>query len=232
MLNSNSKKTFALLSSEKLSAKENMLIDKELFESFTLSETPIFRVYTWVESFTYGVSQKLDMIKDFEYLKKYKQNHAQRITGGGILFHGNDISYSLVLPTSHVENLSVKKSYELLCSFLLSFYKSLGLEPVYAKDLESINLSKSDYCQKGYEPYDILIDGKKIGGNAQRRAKNTIFQHGSISIDNSTYSLGNSLEDLGVKISFEKAKELLVSSFEETFNVVYKKNNEDICYAS
>lgn len=232
MLNSSTKKTFSLIHSPKLSAKDNMHIDKELFERFTTFDSPIFRVYTWEESYTYGFSQKLDSIKDFDYLKNYNQNHAKRITGGGILFHGNDISYSLIIQTTLVKNLSVKQSYELLCGFLITFYESLGLNPMYAKDLEDIHLSKSKYCQEGFEPYDILIDGKKIGGNAQRRTKNTIFQHGSISVDNSTINMGNSLEDLGVKIGFEQAKDLLIKSFEDTFNVVFKLKTEDMPYAS
>ncbi|PHS37223.1 MAG: ligase [Sulfurovum sp.] len=232
MLNSSIKKTFSLITSQRLSAKENMHMDKELFESFKASDMPIFRVYAWEESFTYGVSQKINSIKNLNHLSKYKQNYAQRITGGGILFHGNDISYSLIIPTSYVKNLSVKQSYELVCNFLMEFYRSLGLNPVYAKDLEEIHLSKSDYCQEGFEPYDILVNGKKIGGNAQRRSKDTIFQHGSIGIDNSMYSMGNSLEDLGVKISFEEARILLLKSFENTFSVVFEQNNKDILYAS
>jgi len=232
MLNSATKKTFALLSSDKLSAKDNMLTDKSMFESFQASDMPLFRVYEWETSFTYGVSQKIEMLKDDEHLKKYDDNHAQRMTGGGILFHGNDISYSLVIPTSYVESLSVKQSYELICGFLMNFYKKLGLEPIYAKDLKDINLSKSHYCQEGFEPYDILVDGKKIGGNAQRRSKEAIFQHGSISIDNSTYSMGSSLEDLGVKMGFKEAKELLIASFSQSFSVIFEEKGEGVLYAS
>lgn len=232
MLNSTTKKTFALLNSPKLSAKDNMFIDKELFDDFTSSSLPTFRVYEWEESFTYGVSQNINTIQNLLEIKKYNQNYAQRITGGGILFHGNDISYSLVIPISFVNKLSVKQSFESICAFLLKFYKSLGLNPIYAKDLEDIKLSKSDYCQEGYEPYDILIDGKKIGGNAQRRSKTTIFQHGSICIDNSTTNNSNSLEDLGLKISFEEAKNLLITSFLDTFNVTYQQENQKVLYAS
>ena len=232
MLNSTANKTFALVTSPKLSAKENMLIDKELFDGFKPNDMPIFRVYEWEISYTYGVSQKIETIQNLEQLKAYNGNHAKRMTGGGILFHGNDISYSLVIPTSYVKNLSVKESYELICSFLMAFYTSLGLKPVFAKDIESINLSKSEYCQEGYEPYDILVEGKKIGGNAQRRAKESIFQHGSISIDNSCYSMGNSLEDLGVKISFEEAKELLVKAFKESFNIEFKEKKRELLHAS
>ena len=232
MLNSATKKTFALLVSEKSSAKENMRIDKGLFEAFKASGQPQFRVYEWEESFTYGISQKMEVLENDEHLKKYGDNHAQRMTGGGILFHGNDISYSLVIPTSYVHGLSVKESYEMICDFLMEFYKKLGLDPVYAKDIEEIELLASHYCQKGFEPYDILVDGKKIGGNAQRRTKEAIFQHGSISLDNTTYSMGNSLEDLGVKIGYKEAKALLIESFAQSFNVLFEQKGQDILHAS
>ncbi|HHD75654.1 MAG TPA: lipoate--protein ligase family protein [Campylobacterales bacterium] len=232
MLNSTNKKSFALFSSGKLSAKENMSIDKELIERFKQTQVPSFRVYAWENSFTYGVSQKLEKIQRLEHLETYKENHAQRVTGGGILFHGNDISYSLVIPTSYVQNLSVKESYELICSFLLDFYKSFGLEPHYAKEISTIELSRSDFCQQGFEPYDILIEGKKIGGNAQRRSKAFIFQHGSINFDNSCFSLGYSLEDLGLSIGFEEAKEQLIASFTKRFNIEFENHYKEEPYAS
>ena len=208
-----------------------MRIDKTLFDGFKADDLPIFRVYEWEISYTYGISQKIETIKDLQQLKRYNDNHAKRMTGGGILFHGNDISYSLVIPTGHVKNLSVKESYELICGFLMKFYSFLGLKPIYAKDAEVV-LCKSEYCQEGYEPYDILVEGKKIGGNAQRRSKKNIFQHGSISIDNSCYSMGNSLEDLGVKISNEEAKKLLIKAFKESFNIEFEEMKRELLNAS
>ncbi len=224
MLDSLATKSFSLYNSGTISAKENMKIDEELFSNFSSSSKAIFRVYAWEKSYTYGISQDIKKIKNHPELLAYKDNYAKRITGGGILFHGNDISYSLVIPLSYVKNLSVKKSYEIVCSFLLVFYKKLGLNPIYAKDSADINLSKSEYCQKGYEPYDILIDGLKFGGNAQRRTKSLLFQHGSISLNNSCQTAYNSLEDLDIKLSYDEAKELLIQSFEETFSVSFVKN--------
>jgi len=233
MLDSTNKSSFALLSSlARLGAQENMRIDRKLFEGFAASDLPILRIYRWKPSFTYGVSQKSENLQSFENLKQFGDNHAARMTGGGILFHGNDISYSLVIPTAYVKNLSVKESYEVICSFLLEFYKALGLDPVYAKERGDVTLCYSVYCQEGFEPYDILIDGKKVGGNAQRRSKEMIFQHGSISIDNAGYGMGHSLEDLGISISFKEAQELLVKSFAQCFNVQFKQINEDVLHAS
>ncbi len=221
MLDTTTKQKFRLIKSNTLSAIENMEIDKVLFESFTKDSMPIFRIYSWYKSCTIGISQKFN---DISNIQEYKNNYAKRITGGGVLFHGDDISYSLIIPTSFMKNLSVKKSYEKICSFLLEFYKELGLNAIYAKDNKSIILSKHQYCQVGFEEYDIVINSKKLGGNAQRRNKNIIFQHGSIGLkkDKNQKELGCCLEDFGITLTIEQAQEKLIKAFEITFNVEFK----------
>ncbi|MFA7084720.1 MAG: lipoate--protein ligase family protein [Arcobacteraceae bacterium] len=216
---------FRVIHTYNQSAVMNMAIDKALVLSFKKEDQPILRLYTWQNSFTVGVSQNTNTYE--AYVKQYKANCAKRITGGGVLFHGHDLSYSLVLPTFYLENLSVKQSYEKICTFLLCFYKSLNLEARYAKDVSTINLSKSDFCQIGYEAYDIIINGKKIGGNAQKRTKNMIFQHGSIPLytNNKNREMGISLEDLGVNISYKKAIEGLKYAFINTFNAKLEESN-------
>jgi hypothetical protein len=44
--------------------------------------------------------------------------------------------------------------------------------------------------------------------------------------------MGSSLADLGVHIDFKEAKDLLVKSFENTFNVIYDRKMQEILYAS
>ena len=218
MLDTSSKAQFRLIRSGTLSARENMAIDKALFENFS---QPVLRLYTWEKSFTFGISGDISELKDKEELREYRSNYAKRMTGGGILFHGNDLSYALIFPASMMGKRTVKESYEKICTFLLNFYKTLGLEASYAKDT-SVEISKSEFCQLGFEDYDILISGKKMGGNAQRRSRDVIFQHGSIGLFNLDESLhtGNSLEDLGLDLSYEEVTERLIKSFEETFEVV------------
>lgn len=217
--------TFRVIHTYNQSAKLNMAIDKALAMSFQKEDKPILRFYTWENSFTVGVSQDTQTYS--EYYKQYKGNCAKRMTGGGVLFHGYDVSYSLVLPSSYLNNLSVKQSYEKICSFLLSFYESLNLCASYAKDNEAILLSKSNFCQVGYEAYDIIIQGVKIGGNAQKRTKNMIFQHGSIPLFKTSQSkeFGQSLEDIGVKLSFDDAIQKLTNAFRQTFDVPLETSN-------
>lgn len=224
------KSYFRVIQEESLSAKKNMATDDAFLSSYEENDDGIFRLYSWENSFTIGVSQKFE---NYPITSVYKGNYAKRITGGGVLFHGHDLSYSLVIPTSLLEGFNIKESYEKICSFLLKFYEKLGLDAKYVKDFEEMKLSKNEYCQVGFEAYDILVNGKKIGGNAQRRTKKAIFQHGSIPIfrnddENLNGKIGYTLEDFNIKLDYEKVKRLLIESFQETFDVElkYSKMNE------
>ena len=215
------KSHFRIIQDKSLNAKENMATDDALLSSYNENDSAIFRLYSWENSFTIGVSQKFE---NYPISSLYKGNYAKRITGGGVLFHGHDLSYSLVIPTKLLDGLNIKESYERICLFILKFYKKIGLDAKYVKDCNTIELSKNEYCQVGFEAYDILVDGKKIGGNAQRRTKKAIFQHGSIPIfknndKNLDGKIGYTLEDLNIKLDYEEAKKLLIESFVESFNV-------------
>jgi lipoate-protein ligase A len=209
---------FRLIISQNLSSNDNTNIDKALFKAFENGSLPILRLYSWQKSVTFGAGQNPS---DYEnLLKEYKNNFSKRITGGGVLFHGHDISYSLILPSTFIDNRSVKETYELICSFILEFYSNLGLKASFAKDIKSIVLSKSPFCQVGFEAYDIIVNGRKIGGNAQKRAKNVIFQHGSIPIKSikNDEKYGASLEDFSINLDFDEAINKLKEAFEKTFN--------------
>ncbi|NQY94979.1 MAG: lipoate--protein ligase family protein [Campylobacteraceae bacterium] len=213
-------KQFRLILSSTQSARLNMATDEALVKAYEEDDMPILRLYSWEKSFTIGVSQKFST---YEHLEEYNKNYAKRITGGGVLFHGHDLSYSLLIPVSFMKNLTVKESYEKICTFLLEFYKRLGLKAIYAKDDESISLSKSEFCQVGFEAYDILVNGIKIGGNAQRRTKKLIFQHGSIPIKpvldtNRKNEIGYCLDEFDINLSYEETQERVAQAFEKAFN--------------
>ncbi len=223
------KSSFRVIKDDQNSAKINMATDDALISSFDNNDMPILRVYHWTKSFTIGVSQNFS---SYSFSNEYNGDYAKRVTGGGVLFHGHDLSYSLVIPTELLKSYNIKQSYEMICYFLLNFYKKLGLKTSFAKDDEAVSLSKNEFCQVGFEAYDILVNGQKIGGNAQRRTKKVIFQHGSIPIysvnksntsneksNNIDNRYGISLEDLNINLTYEEAKNLLIKSFNESFKV-------------
>lgn len=211
-------------------ARFNMAVDEALLSNFKEGNLPIFRLYRWENSLSLGRFSKLAESIDLEILEMQNLPFVRRISGGGILVHGGDISYSLILPREYLKDIGVKQSYAYLCKFLINFYERLDLHAEFAYDLE-LTTSKSPICMLANEDYDITIDGKKMGGNAQRYTKNTLFQHGSIPLsfnenifkniflEESTLKNINTLDKMGKDMKKRELTLLLVEAFTQSFEV-------------
>lgn len=223
----------------------NMSIDEALLSHFEQTKLPILRLYQWEPSLSFGRFSKIADNINIEELYKNSIPYVRRITGGGILVHGGEISYTLVLPRTFVSTLGVKKAYQYLCSFIINFYKNIGLHPQFAIQ-SNIPCHHSEICLVGNESYDILVQDKKIGANAQRHTKNAILQHGCIPIEidkiifsklflkESGIEQAQSLSKLGINTKIEKLKELLLETFCETFKTelfIDGLNEHEVKYA-
>jgi lipoate-protein ligase A len=173
-----------------LDGAHNMAVDEALLSCFDPEiSRPVFRIYGWEPpSLSLGRFQQAGDILDQGKIRAAGLSVVRRITGGGVIYHADELTYSLVCAPRHVPPAaSIKESFRVLTSFLMEFYRKLGLEPYYA--VESAGSpsppgESSPFCFAGRETYDIIIRKRKIGGNAQRRLKNVIFQHGSIPVVN------------------------------------------------
>lgn len=213
-----------------------MAFDEALMHGVLSGATPALRIYGWNSpSFTFGISQNINEELDVNSCRKNGIDFVRRITGGGILFHFDEITYSLVCRKEDIgEDKGVMVSYRNICSFLMRFYESLGLKPSFAfSDMHfPKNSIHSEICCASHEKYDILINGKKIGGNAQKRSKSVILQHGAIPINidwdyqkkyvrhfsdsviSGTTTLQKELKKIPEKNEIEKK---LIESFAKTF---------------
>ena len=206
-----------------------MAVDEALLLNFQEGDVPILRLYGWEPSLSLGRFSNVRESLNLEVVGEKKLSFVRRVTGGGVLVHGGDLSYSLVLPRGAYEGVGVKESYRLLCDFLLKFYASLGLSAGFACDL-GIKSSKSNVCMAANEPYDIIVDGEKVGGNAQRYVGKTLFHHGSVPIrlDEEIFKdvflqesgLKNmaTLDKMGNTKTDEELSLLLVEAFKESFS--------------
>jgi len=213
-----------------------MAIDEALLESYdTVNALPVLRIYGWKpEALSIGYFQDPQDELDLDICELKKIDFVRRITGGGVIFHKSELTYSIVCSREDLGLFTFsKETYRTLCSFLIKTYQDLGLKAEYSLQ-KSTRQSKSWFCFTERERYDILINGKKIGGNAQRRKKEIIFQHGSIplrsDLDQASGLLRNSLmidkknitslsEALGKDISYNRLKGMLVESFAQAFGV-------------
>ncbi len=163
-----------------------MAIDEALLQSFSPeTSTPVLRLYGWSPpALSLGRFQDAAKVLDLERCLTDGLPIVRRITGGGVIYHAEELTYSIVCAPHHLPQAStIKESFRILTGYLLAFYRSFGLAPVYAADFQNGDAGlgeRTPYCFAGKESFDILLDGRKIGGNAQRRLKSVIFQHGSI----------------------------------------------------
>jgi len=160
-----------------------MAKDEAIFLSYRQNKLPTLRIYTWrTLGISLGYRQQATAILNLNTCRIHNIPIVRRITGGGAILHHKELTYSLVC---NVHDLSlprnVKNSYRILNAFLIHFYRNLGLKTYFADEVFSNTTSRPDnFCFLSCEPLDIVAEGRKIGGNAQRRSKDIIFQQGSI----------------------------------------------------
>jgi len=160
-----------------------MAVDEVLTESLARpGGRPFFRLYAWEPAclslgrFQNPIAGLYDGILE-------QVPSVRRPTGGGAIWHSDELTYSLGFPSGFFGNSDVKSTYEKICGFLVETWKELGWVALFAKDSGITGQafgSVTPACFAGKEAYDILVEGKKLGGNAQRRDRHIIFQHGSI----------------------------------------------------
>lgn len=240
-MRSGESKYWRFIDSAPLDGPGNMALDEALLSTFDpCGSLPVFRLYGWdPPAISFGRFQDPAGTLDPAKCRESGVMAVRRITAGGIIYHADEITYSIVcgedfVPGGH----SVKESFEKLCGFLLLTYRKLGLAVGFAKDGNTSGVGlgrRTPLCFAGREEYDIIVDGRKIGGNAQRRKRGVIFQHGSIPLANclaeglacvrenqrpamleqNTVSLG----ELGIVPDIGTLKKIMAESFEACLGV-------------
>ena len=166
------------------SAAMNMAIDEALLEYATV---PSIRFYRWHSpALSFGYFGK------FAHVACYasERDLVRRWTGGGIVFHGDDLTYSIVIPAndnafSESSMAIYEKVHRVLCDAVGCNGKRAvvagGGNPGGAADAIRIAFSAGGYnCFANPVRADVIVDGRKIAGAAQRRTRRGLLQQGSI----------------------------------------------------
>lgn len=224
-----------LLETASCSPFRNMAVDEALFEGYRVRPEPVLRIYGWKPAaFSIGYSQDAGAVLDVPASKEAGIPFVRRITGGGIIYHADEVTYCLVCSDTDIGvPSSIKEGYRILCSFLLETYRRMGLTPSFAVDAGRKESARSTFCFSSFEDYDIVVDGRKIGGNAQKRRRNLVLQHGSIPLSLDIAAISRyvkeplaqagrksaSLADLvGAPVAFEALARILKDSFSSVFS--------------
>jgi lipoate-protein ligase A len=233
-----------LIDTGALDGPSNMALDEALLSCFDPgSSLPLLRLYGWSPpAFSLGRFQKPEEVLDLERCAGAGIPVVRRVTGGGCIFHAEELTYSIICTPGQISDIiGVKESFRRLCGFLLLAYRKIGLSPAFAIDAPQRPVSlgeRTPLCFAGTEEYDILVDGRKLGGNAQRRTRGIIFQHGSIPLRPALFQArpflrcavpagATSLAEAGFPLEPEVLKEQLLASFEENLDTTLQSSAPD-----
>ena len=187
--------TIRLLVTNQNTASYNMALDEAIMNHVKEGTVPpTLRLYQWnPPAITIGYFQSMEAEVDLEQCKKLSIDFTRRITGGGAVLHDKETTYSLILPEKNqIITGTIMESYRQICGAVILGLQQFGLTGQFVP----IN--------------DILVNGKKISGNAQTRRNGCILQHGTILMDVDVKKMFSLL-----KVPDEKIRDKMIANVEE-----------------
>ncbi|MEM2922453.1 MAG: biotin/lipoate A/B protein ligase family protein [Candidatus Bathyarchaeia archaeon] len=178
-------------------AYTNMAIDEAILNQVSIYDSPnTIRMYRWCPSaVSIGYFQSIQEEVDLEYCAKKGVDVVRRITGGGAVYHdfNGEVTYSLILSEKDgVAPKDLLESYTVLCGGIVKGLQYLGLDA----EFKPVN--------------DIIVNGRKISGNAQTRRQGVILQHGTVLVDLDLTTMFKVL-----KVGEEKISDKMIKAVEE-----------------
>lgn len=212
-----------------------MAADEYLFQSLGNKPSTYLRFYQWERpTVSIGYSQKVTQIVDMDKCREMEIDVVRRITGGKLVLHYQEVTYSLCSSDSGLFTSKLMDSYRLISEALMQGLEKMGIKCRLAANTPSSYARGRLPCFSHPAQNEIEIDGRKIIGSAQKRTGDRFIQHGSIplikdeSILKSISTLSvqefrmnmTSLSDtLGREVDFDGVVEHLQSGISEYFNI-------------
>ena len=156
-------------------ASFNMAVDETLLLCAPKWTGPILRFYSWSEpAASFGYFQAYETVSALTSLRPL----VRRCTGGGLVCHDADWTYSLLFPASHPWHRShaedsYRRVHEWVRHSLLQLGFNCDLAACCAKETPGA-------CFAGPEKFDLVHNAAKIAGAAQRRAREGLLIQGSV----------------------------------------------------
>ena len=152
---------------------EQMALDEALLEQ---AERPVLRSYRWAgPAVSFGYSQSLAAVRQ----RVSPLPSVRRWTGGGIVEHGCDWTFSLIVPsTEPLAKARPEDSYRSIHARIAAALNGLGF-PAHLS--ESEQGAGEMACFSSPARHDVVgVDRFKLCGGAQRRTRRGFLHQGSI----------------------------------------------------
>ena len=157
-----------------------MAVDEMLLEWAAETQECCWRLYRWEEP-----------TLSLGYFQAYDDRHAharsrecpivRRLTGGGAILHDAELTYSFVAPAEHPLAVGRNRLYEAVHTILIEVLMNLGVEAsLCGTGRATEGPGEPLLCFQRRSAADVVVEGVKIAGSAQRRRRGAVLQHGSV----------------------------------------------------
>jgi len=219
-----------------LPGSRNMAIDEHLFCRARTEPETFLRFYQWTRpTASLGATQSVERVADVEFCRRRGVDIVRRITGGKLVLHDREVTYSVASADVEALGPTLAESYRRISRGLMRGLELMGLAPRLAE------VSSPDYI-RGTMPCfafpardEVEVGGRKIIGSAQKRMGVAFVQHGSIPLvkdeallravarpgapDGEGAGMTSLSEALGREVSFDEAAARLALGMAEFFGV-------------
>lgn len=160
----------------------NMALDDYLFQSLSEDRPQTYlRFYAWQKpTVSLGYSQRADRVLDEDFRRKQGLDLVRRITGGKLVLHDREVTYSLNSSDTSVFSSNLSDSYRLISMGLMRGLEKMGLKSCLADPPPEAYIRGDLPCFSYPARNEIEIQGLKLVGSAQKRVGGKFIQHGSI----------------------------------------------------
>ena len=169
----------------------NMAMDEALLESVQRGASPVLRLYRWRPScVSFGRNQPACDVFDPALARARGIDLVRRPTGGLAVHHARELTYAVASPVDAIG--SPRTAYAAIHRALVAGLRTLGVHAVVAAASPATvpaaavpgwDPAGRDPCFRAPARGEILLDGRKLVGSAQRCERRVVLQHGSILLE-------------------------------------------------
>ena len=176
--------TWRLINTKQNSAAMNMAIDEAMLLTQKASFQPTLRFYDWQHpAFSFGYFQQISEEVDVPACETHGIELVRRMTGGGTVVHGWDVTYTIIVPHGSGKfPKDISAAYCAISDCLINGLQRLGIDVAHQIE-KPIAGNAPNICLTNPAQYDTLLDGKKIAGVSQRRNQAGVMYQGYIALD-------------------------------------------------
>ncbi len=159
----------------------NMAVDAALLARAKRSGEGVLRLYAWSRpTLSFGRNERASGRFDPARLLESGIGAVRRPTGGRVLLHHRELTYSVTAPSGA---LTLGESYRAINALLLAALARLGVAAAEAGRSRTVLRPDGAACFAAPAPGELVVGGAKLVGSAQLREGGALLQHGSILLD-------------------------------------------------